>query len=142
MRTMKSFFKIALIKLKVQRNFRFCVKYFTTPENQGDTLTLRLKMDYYFQNHLFNRPEIAEAPSKNLGIIITIPSFNEPHLQATLNSLQQCLVPNTDVEVIVHVNSSEASAEEILEQNQATIKQYLDWTANNKQNIKYHLIRS
>ena len=56
---------------------------------------------------------ISFPPSGNLGIIVVIPSFNEPDILLTLDSLKSCDRLKQDVEVLVFVNHSEIVSEEI-----------------------------
>jgi len=97
---------------------------------------------HYFEKHLFVDPQIEEPPSRNLGMIITIPCFNEPDLLSTLESLEECDSTNCDLEVIVNVNSSSAASEYILKQNQKTIDDFLEWKKGRiGSSINYHLIQ-
>ena len=60
-------------------------------------------------------------------MIVVIPCYNEPNLLDSLTSLWRCARPNSAVEVIVVVNSSETSAPEILQQNQRTLDEAEFW---------------
>jgi len=76
-------------------------------------------------------------------MIITIPCFNEPDLLRTLNSLRQCNTPQSGAEVIVHVNASEKSSDEIQKQNEKTIDEFIIWNEDqNSTKLKFHLIYS
>ena len=65
--------------------------------------------------------QITEEPSASLGLTVVIPCFDEPDIDATLQSLSLCLQPEVDVEVIVIVNAPEGAAAtviaELLEQD-------------------------
>lgn len=63
-------------------------------------------------------------------LFVTIPCYDEPDLLKTLDSLAKCDVPSSGVTVIVVVNSSDKSPREILEQNQRTIGEVLEWYKN------------
>ncbi|HVK58920.1 MAG TPA: glycosyltransferase [Candidatus Kapabacteria bacterium] len=85
---------------------------------------------YYFERFGFAQyraPLIAEAPHPQLGMIIVIPCFNEPHLLASLDALWRCERPERAVEVIVVINSSESSPPAILEQNLRSLREAELW---------------
>ncbi len=94
----------------------------------------------YFEKHLFSKLQLSEVPSKDLGIIVTIPCFNEPELIRTLQSLESCDATHCEVEVIIHINSSENSSTEIIEQNNKTINEFSLWNKNKTR--KYFLLHS
>src|SRR5689334_14002871 len=94
----------------------------------------------YFQKHLFQPIEIEEPPSLKLGMIITIPCFNEKNVLDILNSLENCDPPGCDVEVIIHVNASEVSGEEIHLRNKYTLEEFHGWNRNRK--FSYFILSS
>jgi len=63
-------------------------------------------------------------------LFVTIPCYDEPGLLFALNSLTQCTPPSSGVTVIVVVNSSDKASPEVLDQNQCTIREVLDWWQN------------
>lgn len=77
----------------------------------------------YFQKFGFRDQLIIEKPKNDLGIIVVIPSFKEPALKKSLQSLSDCTPPNCSVEVIVVLNNSERASEEIKEFHQKTFEQ-------------------
>lgn len=66
---------------------------------------------YYFENYLRNPLHVKSEISDDLQIIIVIPSFNEPELFATLQSLTLCDVTQNSVEVLVVLNYPENQAD-------------------------------
>ena len=80
-------------------------------------------VNQYFNRFPFRKINIALEPSKDLKIIIVIPSYNEKNIQPTIDSL---FLKQDDfsfnVEVIVLINNSESEIEEIKEQNLLTLK--------------------
>lgn len=68
----------------------------------------------YFDKYKFN-PKLESKPHENLGLIVVIPSFNEPNLKKSLESIANCKLPNCSVEVIVVVNYPIGSSSEIIE---------------------------
>ncbi len=73
---------------------------------------------------------VYDSPANDLGFIVVIPSFKEPDLISTLNSLKACLKPETVTEVIIVVNSPENADSGVLEINRKTIQDIMDWKAS------------
>lgn len=94
----------------------------------------------YLQNKTLYPALINAIPNKNLSIIIIIPAYNEPTLQATLNSLLSNK-PAVAIEVIVCINYSENASTEI---KNASKKQYcslLEWCRSVKtKSFNFHPI--
>jgi hypothetical protein len=70
-----------------------------------------------------NRGAFFFEPTKilPLRIIVVIPCFNEPEIGYTLSSLLECDNPGVETGIVVVVNSTENSTEEVLNQNRKTI---------------------
>ena len=97
-------------------------------------------VNQYFNRFPFRKINIALEPSKDLKIIVVIPSFNEKYIQPSIDSL----FLNQDkfsfnVEVIVLINNSESEIEEIKEQNLLTLKKLLN-LSKTYSNSNMHLI--
>ena len=97
-------------------------------------------VDQYFNRFPFRKINIALEPSKDLKIIVVIPSYNEKNIQPTIDSL---FLKQDDfsfnVEVIVLINNSESEINQIKEQNLLTLKKLQNLSKTyNKSNI--HLI--
>ncbi len=86
--------------------------------------------DFYFQRFGFCGRQIAAPAPRDLGLVVVIPCFNEPDLLGSLESLANCDPPGCAVEVIVVVNSSVSSGEEVRLQNQRTLEQAAEWARN------------
>ncbi len=98
-------------------------------------------MNTYLQQRTLFAPLIANKASINLGIIVVIPAFDEPNLLFSLMSLARCELPLVDVEVIVVINNSEQSSEEIKARNQAIFLQAREWAkTNNSARLKFQLL--
>lgn len=82
--------------------------------------------DYLKYRSLFP-PLIEEAPRGDTGIIVVIPSFNEPDIEIVLNSLKSCIVPPCGVEVVIIVNAPEGATPEQLDNNRLTVEAAIDW---------------
>ncbi len=74
---------------------------------------------------------IPQKPSNKLGMIVVIPCFREPEILQTLNSLNQCQVPGFNIEVIVLINHSEISTEEVKDSNRQTKAEIDTWIEKN-----------
>lgn len=81
----------------------------------------------YLEERVLFPELIKEAPSENTGIIVVVPSFDEPEISVMLDSLALCVEPACSVEVIIVVNApSNASAESLLN-NRKTISDIRLW---------------
>lgn len=96
-------------------------------------------MNFYLQKYGFKPAQIKSSPKENLGIIVIIPCFNEPDLVGSLRSLLSCERTGCSVEVIVVLNSSELAKEDILDQNEQTLRAFNEWN-NDDQWIDFHLL--
>lgn len=83
---------------------------------------------------------ILSPPNVDLGIIVTIPCFNETSLISSLQSLHESSLPDCAVEVIVVINHSERADDTIKIQNQQTYDEALKWVkANIHPILKFHI---
>ncbi len=95
----------------------------------------------YFKRFRVLPAHLKAEPSKNLNIIIIIPSYNEPKLINSLHSIAQNEGFKTDVEVIIVVNCSENSSDEIKHKNKQTIVEIENFIKINKSKIKFYYLR-
>lgn len=95
-------------------------------------------MNFYLNKYGFLPPQLEEAPNPDLGICVVIPCYNEPDLIRTLDSLENCESPQSSVEVIVVINSSETESESVIKQNQQTLNAFNSW--NTERKYVYHVI--
>ena len=77
---------------------------------------------------------ISEPPNQNLHTIVVIPSYNEPNIVPSLQSLLNCSPTLFPVEIIVVVNSPENATENILSQNLETLAQIEKIAQSNHRN--------
>jgi len=75
---------------------------------------------------------IKEAPENDTGIIIVVPSYDEPGITRLLDSLSDCIRPDCKVEVIVIVNAPARAEISCLDNNKQTIKNIESWKKVNK----------
>lgn len=74
---------------------------------------------------------IKEAPSENTGIIVVVPSFDEPDILRMLDSLADCNRPSCDVEVLIIINAPAWASEESRNNNLKSILDIESWKKKN-----------
>lgn len=98
-----------------------------------------------FANTYFKRFQsgdilITEKPENDLFLSIVIPVFNEDELCKSLQSIKNCNTPEKSVEVIIIINSSENTPEEIIIKNTETYEKALIFAEkNNSRKLKYFI---
>ncbi len=95
-----------------------------------------------YLNRFVNFPALLQQkPSNHLKLVVVIPCFNEPDLIKSLISLDNCIKPGFNVEVIIVINSPANASEAAKRVNQLTKKQVERWIVKkNKNHLIYHLI--
>ncbi len=93
--------------------------------------------DAYFQKNDFT-PQLLDNPHEKLGICVVIPSFNEPYLIESLNSIANCQLPVCSVEVLVVVNYPQNSQQEVVSNANYCIKIVKSMLGNQK--LRFHPI--
>ncbi|MEM9859725.1 MAG: hypothetical protein AAF843_20395, partial [Bacteroidota bacterium] len=84
---------------------------------------------------------IAAKPNPNLGIVVTIPCYNEPELEKSLASLAYCHPVASTVEVIVVINHSNKAPELVKAQNLKTYKQAQHFASiYNTEHLQFHIL--
>lgn len=81
------------------------------------------------QQHPFTT-EYQDISADKSVIFVVIPCFNEPDIVTTLNSLNNCDLPDSQVTIIIVINSSDSSSESVFAQNRNTLKDIAEWKAN------------
>ena len=81
----------------------------------------------YFRRFGFCERQISEPPAAGLSLAVVVPCFNEPDLIASLESLRQSERPDSPHEVIVVVNSAAGADANIVDQNEATLREARAW---------------
>jgi len=75
----------------------------------------------YFDRFNYREPGLNSSVPSNLELIIVIPSYNEPNLLESLQSLKDSFVPlGFSVEVITVINHGLNAAENVVRQNEIT----------------------
>lgn len=78
----------------------------------------------YFEKRQYT-PKLTTKPNTNLNIAVVIPSYNEPNIYPTLQSLANCQQTVGSVEVIVVVNHPENSTDEVITISDFTYNQVI-----------------
>lgn len=86
----------------------------------------------YLENRAVFPELIKEVPDKLTGIIVVVPSYNEPGICQLLDSLAVCIEPECKVEVLIIVNAPADALPESLENNKITINNIESWKKKNK----------
>jgi hypothetical protein len=86
----------------------------------------------YIEKRILFPQLVKEAADDRTGIIVVIPSYNEPGIINVLDSLAMCSEPKCRTEVIIVVNNPAGSSEETRENNRTTIKNIESWKSLNK----------
>lgn len=81
----------------------------------------------YIEQQTVNNSLDIEKLEIDASIFVVIPSYNEPDITTTLNSLSECDPPKAKTAVLIVVNSSEDSPAEALEQNLKTLSSISEW---------------
>ena len=100
------------------------------------------KLDQYLLKNAFRDELISSVPAKELGIIVVIPAHDEDDLIGSVSSLQNCQLPNCEVEVIIVFNASENSPTSIIERNKTAKDKLDEWYASlESKNFKLHCLK-
>ena len=94
----------------------------------------------YLTKHQFVHA-IANPPAEAPRMMVVIPSYKEPDLLRSLDSLHRCRLPSCFVEVIVVVNHPENAAEHAKRQNEKSLHVVLQWAGkHNHSKLHFHVI--
>lgn len=96
-------------------------------------------LDRYLQKHGLHERFIDAKPNNNLGLIVVIPCYNEPNIIRTLQSIENCDKPKSEVEIITIINSHQNTDNKILTINKQTEAIISDWNLKSRK-FSYHTI--
>ena len=83
----------------------------------------------------------SESVEENLGIVVTVPCFNEPKILTTLESIYKCYPTKFPVEILVLINHPEGSAPEVISQNKKSVEEIKHWIkSQNESHRKFQFI--
>lgn len=91
---------------------------------------MKSALQIYLSYRKYTPVALQTSVSKQLGMIVVIPCYNEPDLLATLQSLYEAERPVCHVEVLVVVNSAEDTSLSILDQNRKTLQEIAGFGQN------------
>ena len=95
----------------------------------------------YLDKHSLFKPFIVTGPEPGTALIVVIPSFGEPDILTSLESLFNADRPSFPVEVIVVVNAPDEAAETFMEENRRTVLQVRQWSEKNcSPSFRVHVI--
>ena len=97
-------------------------------------------MSVYLRRYGYPSRLIESPPPPELELCVVIPSFFEPDITVTLQSLAACKPIQAKVEVIIVLNQSSADPKEVFEQNQKTLEDILQWQAAYRGDLIFHAI--
>ena len=83
---------------------------------------------------------ITEAPDKDTGIIVVVPSYDEPGITTLLDSLSECTPSECGAEVIIVVNAPAEAESTSLKNNVLTIRNIETWKEVNKSFFRVFVI--
>jgi hypothetical protein len=83
---------------------------------------------FYLNKYSLFKPFIVPGPEPDTGLIVVIPSFSEPDILTSLESLYSADRPSFPVEIIIVVNAPDEAGEHLLEENRRTVLQVRQWS--------------
>jgi hypothetical protein len=96
--------------------------------------------DYYFKKFQTEERFINKQPSLDLGMVISVPCFDEEDTMKALESLYFCLPTRRDVEVIVIVNYPENKEAEYGIQHLNLFNELKNWAGtHSKEHLKFFI---
>jgi len=97
----------------------------------------------YLEKNALLDEQISEKPSNNLNICIVIPAYNEDNIITVINSLLDCYIPKSDVELIIVLNTHENDSNEIIQKTQKCENEILFLKNKlSEPKVKIHLIKA
>ncbi|MEL7341300.1 MAG: glycosyltransferase family 2 protein, partial [Bacteroidota bacterium] len=94
----------------------------------------------YLQKHRYAPRQITQAPSPKLGMLIVIPCHREPDLFPTLRSLEACLLPHCDIEVLLVFNSGKNHHNDVRNYHNKQIQEIRHWITHEIPHLRYHCL--
>lgn len=96
-------------------------------------------MNTYLKKHALYPVQIPQKTDPTLGMAIVIPCFNEESLIPVFESLQACVLPPREWEVIAIVNASENADNNVLAKNEHCYLEAKEWVSKEEQN-RFHIL--
>jgi len=86
----------------------------------------------YIEKRILFPQLVKEAADDLTGIIVVIPSYNEPGIVNVLDSLALCTEPKCGTEVIIVINSPAGSSEDARKNNRTSLENIESWKSLNE----------
>ena len=95
----------------------------------------------YLRRRALHPPLIQAPPHHRLGLVVVIPSHDEPELTATLADLWACRRPPCAVEVIVAFNRAGDAPGDLARRHEAQVAGAREWAAGHSEaRLRFHLL--
>jgi len=101
--------------------------------------TMGFASTYLEERAIFPR-FINDPPHGDTGIIIVVPSYNEPDITNLLDSLASCDEPACKTEIIIVVNAPAGAPEECIENNRYSIRSIESWSRTHTSFFNLYII--
>ena len=94
----------------------------------------------YVAKHYFT-PSIDSPPVEAPHMIVVIPSYREPYLLRSLESLYRCRLPSCFIEVIAVINHPEHAPDDVIQQNEKNLYEAKQWVEqHNSDRLHFYII--
>ncbi len=94
----------------------------------------------YLEKNRFAPRQIQTSPHPDLNMVVVIPSYCEADLLQTLDSLENCIQPDSAVEVLVVFNSSVRDSTTVKQQNESFLQEAIAWKKAANRKLSYHFL--
>ena len=95
----------------------------------------------YLGRHALHPPLIQANPHPRLGLVVVIPSHDEPELTATLEDLWACRPPDCAVEVIVALNRAGDVPRNLVRRHEAQVAVAREWAERHSSaRMRFHML--
>lgn len=98
-------------------------------------------MSIYLERYSYGPQIINAPPATDLELIVVIPSYDEPELIKTLESLIQCGSIEGSVEVIVVINHSTSDDKDLAKRSQNILSECTDWALTQSGDLSFYFTR-
>ncbi len=98
-------------------------------------------MSIYLERYSYGPRLINTSPPVDLKLIVVIPSYDEPELIETLESLRKCKSIEGKVEIIVVINHSTSDDEDLALRSQDALSTCADWAQGQPGDLSFYFTR-
>ncbi|MDA3953264.1 MAG: glycosyltransferase [Bacteroidales bacterium] len=112
-----------------------------TKKKKSKTLKMGFA-DFYFERQKDFNVRIDAKPKNDLKYIVVIPCYYEFEIIASLESIWNSHRPQSSIEIILVINSSEDSEEKVLSQNTKTYNEVKNWIEHHEDSsLRFFVIK-